>query len=409
MGKLKMAWVSDTPEAVAIGNSRVCREMSKYFRRHYDLSYVSFAVNKDKINKVTEYEGCKLYNVTRDNKDMIIKSLVNIAPDIIVFSHDPFLFNYIEKIKAMPEFKNTLVAGLFTLDGEPVSPYWAQALDNCDVIFTPSHWAKKALMKFNPYYYVYVIAHGLNNETFVPNPTPKDKIKTDVTNATKNSDIKLDLEDKFICFFIGNNQDRKGLGVARDAWMDFAHGKEDKVRWILVTHNWDDKGSHFFPYYLFEHPTILNITCDVKEQDVVGFYHLSDFLLYPTMGDGFSLICMEALACGCTPIVTNWSSQTDFCNDTNSEMINDYTLLRGQFGCYRSVVIKEGLVKILEKAYDLWANDRKAYEEIYGEKRRNGIMLSRQYVWDNECAKMHQVLNSFYEIKHIRKQLAKRI
>ena len=408
----KVAWISDTPDAEFIGNSRVCREMIKYFDKQFDVEHVSFAIDEDKVNKITKFNGKKVYNVTRDNsKNMIVESLKRINPDVIVLSHDPWLFlPCIEQIKEEPSLSKCLIVGLFTIDGAPVSVEWTPVLNACDVIFTPSEWGKKELMNFNPGLFVYVIPHGIDHNVFRPfgeSAKKKEDVKAFIDKSTARTQLHLDIKDKFVCFFIGNNQDRKGLGASRDAWFKFAEDKND-IRWILVTHPIDAKSRVYYPPTLFEHPTIINFNCNIQEQDLIGFYHCSDYFLYPTMGDGFSLVCLESLACGCTPIVTNWSSQTDFCNDYNSIMLN-YTLLRGGFGCYRAIVDSDYLANVLETEYKRWKENKEEFYKQADIVHNNGYRTANMFNWETSTNKMINIIRSFYNTTTLKGDIVRKL
>jgi len=405
---LKMAWISDSPKLHFVGQSRVTREMCGRFNKMlakkpdgsvekvFDVSLIGF-YEETKKGEIDEWEGMKHYNAIRNDEGCIDYFFKQINPDIVVYSHDCFLFDFMPNLKS--RFPHILNAGYFTLDTKPVHEAWRNTLEACDIIFTPSNWAKDVFLNYNPGYNVAVVPYGIEANFTVPTGN-REEIKTMITKKTENTPIKIDVDNKFVCLYIGHNQTRKGVSAARDAWIEFAKDKDD-VKFIMVMHTVGDKKAptHAMPLELFDHPTIMCLNIVVSDEDLVGFYHCADHLLYPTHGDGFALTCLEALATECTPIVTNWSSQTDFCNDNNSIMLNNISYDRVLNYCYHAFPNTEEIIGKLEYLYKEWKRCKASGIKYLSNQKANGVETAKKYTWDNAALSMQGKLFEAFELK----------
>lgn len=405
---LKLAWISDSPKLHFVGQSRVTREMCKRFNnmmakkengeveKVFDVHIIGFG-EESKKGEIDEWDGMKHYSTIRHDEGSIDYFFKQINPDIVVYSHDCFLFDFMHNLKA--RFPHILNAGYFTLDTKPVHENWRHILESCDIIFTPSNWAKEVFLNYNPGYTVEVVPYGIS-ENFNPPTGEREEIKTLVSKRTENSPVRIDVDNKFVCLYVGHNQVRKGISAARDAWVEFSKGKDD-VKFIMVMHTVGDKKSptHAMPLELFEHPSIMCFNIVFSDEDLVAFYHCSDHLLYPTHGDGFALTCLEALATECTPIVTNWSSQTDFCNDNNSIMLYNNSYDRVLNYCYHAFPNSDEILEKLKTLYAEWKRCKKTGEKYLPELKSNGVNVAKQYTWNNSALLMQQALFSAFELK----------
>ncbi|MFH1836178.1 MAG: glycosyltransferase family 1 protein, partial [Methanobacteriota archaeon] len=52
-----------------------------------------------------------------------------------------------------------------------------------------------------------------------------------------------------------------------------------------------------------------------KEEDLVNFYNVADVFVFPSISEGFGLPPIEAMACGCPVVSSNWSSLPEVCGD----------------------------------------------------------------------------------------------
>ncbi|MCA1176226.1 MULTISPECIES: glycosyltransferase [unclassified Pantoea] len=133
---------------------------------------------------------------------------------------------------------------------------------------------------------------------------------------------------------------RKGAEAMLEAFGQ-AFSLEDDVTLIIKTfdnpHNtisesltaWQKKNPDF--------PQVVIIKEDLDEGSLKSIYEQCDVLVAPSCAEGFGLPIAEAMLSGMPAIVTDWSGQKDFCDSTNSWLVDyDYAHAKTHFGLYSS-------------------------------------------------------------------------
>jgi glycosyltransferase involved in cell wall biosynthesis len=101
--------------------------------------------------------------------------------------------------------------------------------------------------------------------------------------------------------FVGAAAVRKGLHFALDAWLNSPASTKGK---FLIA-------GEFLPDYqerlseLLDHPSIEVLG---HRKDVPDLMRASDVLVLPSIEEGSALVCAEAMACGCVPLVSDVAS-----------------------------------------------------------------------------------------------------
>ena len=91
--------------------------------------------------------------------------------------------------------------------------------------------------------------------------------------------------------FVGRFVEKKGIPILRQC-LDLPG-----VEWTFVGDGPDAPVTD-------DHGGTASVFRSVRGADVVGFYHLADVLILPSVGEGFPLVVQEALACG-TPVLVS--------------------------------------------------------------------------------------------------------
>lgn len=122
---------------------------------------------------------------------------------------------------------------------------------------------------------------------------------------------------------------RKNLDMAVRAYLEVFSEEEDC---LLYVHNYrpqDVECVETLEQLCERRRDIKLINCILPIQENVKLYQEADYLIFPTSGEGFGLPPLEAMACGCTPIVTGFGAMLDFVSPQNSLIIRikDFGLL----------------------------------------------------------------------------------
>jgi glycosyltransferase involved in cell wall biosynthesis len=125
--------------------------------------------------------------------------------------------------------------------------------------------------------------------------------------------------------FVGVCAVRKGIHFALEAWLNSPASETGK---FLIA-------GEFLPDYadklsdMLAHPSVEALG---HRTDVPALMRRSDALVLPSIEEGFGLVCVEALASGCVPLVSD--ACTDVCRHGENALVHhvaDVEALAGQF------------------------------------------------------------------------------
>lgn len=413
MTKPKLLWISDNPKFAYVGQSRVTREICDRIAPNYDLHIAGFYEPERRDGKRTELEIDRewpypIHVVERNNEDTVRAVIEKVQADVILISHDCWLFPEASNWK----FDKTKIIGYFTIDGNPVSRNWKPLLYNMDRVVVPTHYAKNVLQERFHDLDVNVVPYGVDHKTF-SRPVDKELYKKSVSEAlasTEGQRAGYDFSKKFVCLFYGHNHFKKNIACIYEAWEKFSEGKED-INLVLLVHSRAVKTgpiTRIADYDITEY--MHNDTCIVingvfNDTIVSSLQKASDCLLFPSIGEGFGLPVLEALACGTTPMVTRFSGVTDFANDDNSFML-PWIPMVGDWNTIRAFVDPIELQKRLEMAYKMWKENDPQFEKM----KENGVKESLKYTWDESANSLNAIIQEVINTpKFYRHQVLKRL
>ncbi len=169
---------------------------------------------------------------------------------------------------------------------------WKSNLDLVDEIWTTSDWCAN-VFESNGYSNIKVFPHGISAAW-----SPKKRIDDGVI--------------KFL--HIGEPAPRKAGQMVLDAFLSL-FGNDPKysltikaynVNTTRVYNNYLDKNIIGLPQNMYSNVNV--ITDDLNEEDLIKLYHNHDVLVYPSYGEGFGFIPLQALATGMPTICTySWA------------------------------------------------------------------------------------------------------
>ena len=175
---------------------------------------------------------------------------------------------------------------------------WFEIANQCDEIWTTSDWNAEIFEKGGLKAPVKVYPHGVT-----PNWIPKRR------------------EDDGVIKFlhVGEPAPRKAGQLALEAFIQL-YGNNPKyhltikayrVNTTRIYNNYIDRNIIGLPQDKYSNITV--ITDDIPEEELVKLYHDHDVLLYPSYGEGFGFIPLQALATGMPVICTSaWAHYKKF-------------------------------------------------------------------------------------------------
>jgi glycosyltransferase involved in cell wall biosynthesis len=118
---------------------------------------------------------------------------------------------------------------------------------------------------------------------------------------------------------VGKYERRKGYREAFEAF-DLAW-RDNKNIELLVKADWiSPGGSQQHPAFLelaseFSHLPIISYSGVASVDEMRALYQSADYFLFPSLGEGWGLPLIEAIACGCYAISCNYSGQSEYLKD----------------------------------------------------------------------------------------------
>ena len=269
------------------------------------------------------------------------------------------------------------------LEVDKIPEIWVKSLNTCDQVWTPSHWGKKVFEKSGVTKPVYVVPGGVDLNIFNPFRVPI-----------------LPETDKFRFLAVGKWEIRKGYDILCKAFAE-EFSKNEKVELILAA-----QSAKLFVrnFNIFEELFQLRLPSNRSTFSVIDFlpsykdmgrlYTSVDCFVLPTRGEGWNLPLIEAMACGLPCIVTNWSGHTEYVNEKNCILLNDFKIepakhpkqIYSQYleqGKWAEPSIKELRAK-MRYAYD----NQEEIKKI-GKRAANDV---KKWTWDEAAKKAKKVL-----------------
>jgi len=306
--KIKLFIFGDSPSAHT-GFGTVVRNIVLRLLKtgKYEIHCLGINYHGDPID-LHKIENLFIYPTTTNpyGFDRLLPLLFNVKPDLL------FLVNDYDAIAPVPQilmqYKQQTGITLpvvfhFPVDGIPVYEEYVKFIET--YITKPvviSNFGKKAFEVVNPNLKMDQIYHGVDPDVFYP--IPEDKLK----------ETKKQLKNKFIVLMVGVNQLRKAYPIAIDAFTEFAKDKDDVILFLHTQRNLDVGWNLEKIIKLYNIQDKVYFTEGIR--GAVGIdtaslntiYNVADVFLTTTLGEGFGIPILEAMAAGCPVIYHNVTS-----------------------------------------------------------------------------------------------------
>jgi glycosyltransferase involved in cell wall biosynthesis len=210
------------------------------------------------------------------------------------------------RIKFPDRAKKLIGYGVF--EGSPIPENWVNVSNDVhmDSVWVPSNHVKESFVNSGVTKPIEIVPHGVDEKVFNLEIAPEPTVDKDEFN---------------FCFCGGwkdGVNDRKGLDLAARAFCE-EFGPEEKVSFYAkvnmayqdvytVQRNFESLN---LPKKEKRRPFNL-LTSQIGKEDLAAMYRACDVIVAPSKAEGFNLPVAEAMACGCTPIVTDYGGQLDY-------------------------------------------------------------------------------------------------
>jgi len=201
---------------------------------------------------------------------------------------------------------------------------WIQNFNNeLDAVLCTSHHVKKVLIDNGLRLPAFVTGNGCDHWEKI------DSIHYDIGKV-----------NSFRFLHVSSCFPRKGADAMLKAYGK-AFKRNDDVTLIIKTfqnpHNNIQQSLDALKRENLNYPHVIIIEDDLEEAALKSIYEQCDVLVAPSCAEGFGLPIAEAMLSGMPAIVTNWSGQKDFCDATNSWLVDyNYAHAKTHFSLYSS-------------------------------------------------------------------------
>ncbi len=210
------------------------------------------------------------------------------------------------------------------------------------VIIVPSLFVKNQIqqcfkIKSIP---IEIIRNSLSRDKFYPDTDKK-------VNFRKKHSIK---DDEIILSFVSTNHKLKGLDYLLDA-VKLLKDKGEKFKLLVA-----GSGSEtYFKKRIKQLDLSSNVIMFGKLKDVREIYQASDIFVYPTLFDTFGYVVLEAMYCGCVPVVSKFCGASEIIESIDRDLIIEdpidyseiYLKIYNHFNAIKREKIKEKVEKII--------------------------------------------------------------
>jgi len=225
-------------------------------------------------------------------------------PDVVLALHDPFVLH-------ADVLEQARVVAWCPVDSMPVAPRVLEPLKHCRGVIVYSRFGQKMLrgVGINAQY----VPLAYDPATFYP-----------VNRAEARRHFGLDA-DTFVVVFVGSNlgqEPRKSPDRLIQAWARFVKQHADAVL-LMHTESRGLRGGldlealarqlQLSPEHIQFPDQHMLVLGEYGPGFLRDLYNAADVLVLPSRGEGFGLPLVEAQACGCPVITTDFSSMSELC------------------------------------------------------------------------------------------------
>jgi glycosyltransferase involved in cell wall biosynthesis len=380
-GAMRILWASDSPH-LNTGFAKATREVLSRLAEveGWDVSCLGWYGEAD-VGEPSRF-GYRLYPAGPPQDPQGLLQVTDLVrPDVLVALSDVWSIGWLVDAP-LPE--GTKVVLYFPVDGAPLRSAWVEALKRCRHIVTISAFGERTLREALDGRKVARIQHGVDPSVFRPLEDRADQRARFVFGPDSAS-----LADRFVVGCVARNQPRKQFPILIEAFEEFSRRHPEAFLYLHTApldSGWD------IPELLKQHglteraalPERADALGGCSDEDLNRLYNLMDVFALPTMGEGFGLPILEAMAAGTPVVATDCTSVTELVSGRGELIrVKDWLVAPGST-MEQAIPDREHLVELLEKLYGDPALRRAHAEE--------GRRLAEELTWDRAAERWQAFL-----------------
>lgn len=290
-----------------------------------------------------------------------------------------------ERLKRLQRLKSVTkrLGGFDTADSSKISKIFVDVLNEQDLIFVPSNWAKDVYENSGVNSPVHVLPHGLPSE-FLKTPN-NNYLKVENSTLKLLLDLKRKHKARFVLFFLMHSGYRKGADlVAKAMWT--VQQEFTKTYLVVKTGDIED------PYLkMFHGLKWLHIKGWLNAEELRQLYDICDVVICPSRGGGFELNALEGIARGKPTIVPNAMCFLDYADYAITvDIAREVKVLPGN-----PIHIGVGYEVDLNSLTNQLIRVLNHYEVYRRRAAKWGKQVREKYAWSRICGELYDILNGY--------------
>jgi glycosyltransferase involved in cell wall biosynthesis len=265
--------------------------------------------------------------------------------DIAIYNNFPKDPNSVHGLAELP---GTIKAAFLAWEEDRFPKRWVDEYNqHLDLVLAASQHTARVLKRSGVKVPVLLLPNGLNVDFLESKPSGASRNK--VAELLKGA-------NGYRFFHNSSGLERKSPEELIKAYTK-AFSASDDVTLIIKSY---PNATNRFPDLLKEFgskqdlPQIIYIEEDLSDEGMVALYETAHCYVSPSRAEGFNLPALEAMHLGIPVITTGWSGQLDFCDDSNSYLL-DYKLVPAKShldnpGAYWAKVDEAHLSNLMQQA-----------------------------------------------------------
>lgn len=371
ISSLRLLWISDSP-LLNTGYAKIGRELLPRLARQ--CGTVAAAGWFHPAEGATLMGRVKVFPADNDYSGRAMRDILDqFRPDLVIGLGDLWMFDWWSSVVpggSIPFIGYALLDGRLDLD--PVLRYLARA----DHVVAATHFTAGIIEASGGAATPPVIPFGVDTTIFRPAEDGV-AVRTGRRQAVDGSSVAL--ADRFIVGCVARNQPRKQFPLLLDAFARFAAGKPEA---LLYLHTAAQDAGWDLDTLVRQHGianrTIISrgVTAHegVPERALAGVYHLFDVFALPTMGEGFGLPFLEAMASGVPTVGTDCSAVTELLDGRGVLLRVQERPTLGRYHVEQALADPDHLAEALNELY--------CDPALRAELGRRGRAFAEQHTWD---------------------------
>lgn len=266
-------------------------DKKQIFKGRYNR-YVSYKFQK-KLAKYILKHNIKAVISYDSNSDVLFDILCKKAPDVVrIIDNAHPCRNYIykiynEKLEASGEFIKTYKSCRYLLDETYAEQFGAEA-KKADIHIVASTFSQQAS-----------VYNGIDKEHIIVAPYGVDNVAFHSVEKDYRQGLKI--------LFVGNITQRKGIYQILEASKQLSD--------LNIEFNLIGDGKELCPELYSPYEPYVNFLGRIPFEKMLEKYSINHVLVFPSMGDGFGLVILEALSSGLPVIASRNCSGPDIIKD----------------------------------------------------------------------------------------------